>query len=69
MSAALLQDVYYAFLNLRLSFWSDSFWLPLGLKWTDLKRTRDMFIPDVRDLWIAAPIAVALFLARIFWER
>ena len=50
-------------------FWSEYFWLPKNVTWSDLERTETLFIPKPSDLWLPLPIAVGLFVLRLIWER
>jgi len=69
MDVEVLVDAYDA---LRARFWNKTFWLPGNWTWDDLKRSNtpgSPFYPDLYDLYVVFPIAIALFLARLIWER
>jgi len=69
MEGDVLVDTYDAF---RAWFWNKTFWLPENRTWADLKRDDtpgSPFYPDLYDLYVVFPIALALFLARLVWER
>jgi len=69
MDGDYLVDTYDA---LRAWFWDRTFWLPENRTWADLKRNTTVgspYYPDFYDLQVVFPIAVALFLARLVWER
>ncbi len=50
-------------------FWSESFWLPENVNWSDFKRDETTYIPQPSDLWIPFPIALGLVLLRLIFER
>jgi len=69
MDGEVLVEGYDAF---RAWFWNKTFWLPANRTWADLKRSDAPgapFYPDLYDLYVVLPIAFALFLARLLWER
>ena len=62
-------------------FWSESFWLPPTSTWKDLEAlpppswdettntTVTGVYPNANDLYIPFPLAIALFVVRLIWER
>jgi len=69
MDADALMEGYESF---RAWFWNKTFWLPENRTWADLKRNNtpgSPFYPDLYDLSAVFPLAIALFFARLLWER
>ena len=64
-----MAEVVALLVDIKDAFWSDSFWLPEGVKWDDLKRNETVFYPDARDLYYPIPLAICLFAARLLWEQ
>jgi len=51
-------------------FWTESFWLPSNHTWAgQAVQTKDVYYPNATDLWVPFPLALALFLVRLTWER
>jgi len=66
---AMAAGAYDAF---RAWFWNKTFWLPENRTWADLQRNNtpgSPFYPDLYDIYVVLPLAFALFLARLVWER
>ncbi|CAJ1084974.1 ceramide synthase 5-like isoform X2 [Xyrichtys novacula] len=50
--------------------WSERFWLPENVSWADLERPPPgVEYPRLRDIFIALPLAVGVFLLRLLFER
>lgn len=49
--------------------WSESFWLPKGKTWEDLKSTEASKKPQVEDLYIVPPLAISILILRFLFER
>ncbi|XP_030841018.1 ceramide synthase 6 isoform X2 [Strongylocentrotus purpuratus] len=49
--------------------WSEWFWLPSNVSWSDLKNTDKAVYPRINDLSVIFPLAVALLLIRTAFER
>ncbi|XP_042302445.1 ceramide synthase 6 [Sceloporus undulatus] len=49
-------------------FWNERFWLPHNVTWADLKSTEEAAFPQVEDLYLAFPLALALFMLRMGFE-
>ena len=49
--------------------WSEYFWLPPNVTWAHLDSRDDIHIAKPRELVFSFVIAVALFIARLLWER
>ncbi|XP_065053147.1 ceramide synthase 6-like isoform X2 [Rhopilema esculentum] len=49
--------------------WSESFWLPKGRTWDDLKSTDTITKPQADDLYIVPPLAILLLVVRFLFER
>lgn len=51
-------------------FFSESFWLPPGIKWKDFENRDDgIYVAQPRDLLYSIPMAVVLFCVRQLFER
>ncbi|XP_042200125.1 ceramide synthase 6 isoform X2 [Callorhinchus milii] len=50
-------------------FWNERFWLPHNVTWADLKNTEGAEYPQASDLYLAFPVALAIFLVRLLFER
>ena len=52
-------------------FWSDSIWLPPGIKWTDLEKFQKDggTIPLFEDLYIIFPLSIAILVLRKTLEK
>ena len=51
------------------TFWCESFWLPQGKTWDDLKPTDTIKKPVTEDLYIVPPLAIVLLVVRFLFER
>ena len=51
------------------AIWSESFWLPQGKTWNDLKSTETLKKPQAEDLYIVPPLAIILLVIRFLFER
>ncbi|KAK7081270.1 Ceramide synthase 5 [Halocaridina rubra] len=56
--------------SVAATFWHPDFWLPLGIKWEDLKSTENFQYPDFSDVWVypLALSAVYIFLRAFILE-
>ena len=51
------------------TFWSEWFWLPEGIGWSDFKGKEGEYYPRVRDLYIPFFLAFVIFAIRKCFER
>ncbi|XP_021951638.1 ceramide synthase 2 [Folsomia candida] len=50
-------------------FWNPEFWLPPGMKWTDLRSTDEISYPDPADVYYTVLYALVLIAIRYLVER
>ncbi|XP_032801817.1 ceramide synthase 6-like [Petromyzon marinus] len=55
--------------RLKAWFWSESFWLPHNVSWEDLRNSEAVTFPQASDLYLAFPLALAIFVVRQLFER
>nr|XP_057904020.1 ceramide synthase 2-like [Doryrhamphus excisus] len=49
--------------------WADWIWFPGGFGWADLKDSKDVVLPQARDLWAFIPMALCFLVIRPIFER
>lgn len=56
-------------MDLLPDLWSQDYWLPPGVTWTDMERLADSERPQPRDLLLTVPLALAFVTLRCVFER
>jgi len=50
-------------------FWAESFWLPQNYTWQDIQDKKNPKFIQAGELYVCLPVAVALIIIRVAFER